>query len=477
MSTSVVVPTLPLTSVTASDLLTQLINMLKTQFSDWTDTQSSNNMIMLLETLSAIQEMDYAYINRMAREAFIQFALDYRNVTAHARALGYQPAFQSPSIVTGVINSASAVTAATTIPAGTQFSSSPGNVVYETIADVTIPMGQTQSAPVLFWQWVSFTDSYTGTGSPSQQLTLNQNPVIPSSVVVSVNGFIWTPVDNFVDSYADDTVYTWSMDLNGNYTILFGDGVSGMAVPAGATVSVAYNTGGGSKNAIGPESLTVCLSDVADAGNSTLLSLSAFNTLAAVPGGDAETAAQIAARAPVSARSPRALLTLDDIQNAVSAVPGVFVCSAVNWQSLPALPRYLVEIFVAPNGLGTVSPDLITAINSLFIEKPLVLGQLSVIASPTYTTINFNMQLFVKAGYNQNSVQNAVTELLTNIFNNTDSEQFGGFVVGFGMNIFQSVITALIQQIPGVRNVVILSPGDTTLSVDQFPVLGTVTFA
>lgn len=477
MSTSVVVPTLPLTSVTASDLLTQLINMLKAEFPDWTDTQASNNMIMLLETLSAIQEMDYAYINRMAREAFIQFALDYRNVTAHARALGYQPAFQTPSIVTGVINSATSVTAATVVPAGTQFTSSPGNVTFQTIADVTIPIGQTQSAPVLLWQWVSYTDGYTGTGAPSQQIKLNQAPVIPSSVVVTINGVIWTPVDNFVDNYANDTVYTWSVDSNGNLTILFGDGVSGMAVPVGATVSIAYNTGGGSKNTIGPGGLTTCLSDVHDAGNSTLLSLSAYNTLAAVPGGDAETAAQIAARAPVSARSPRALLTLDDIQNAVAAVPGVFTCLAVNWQTLPALPRYLVEIFVAPNGLGTVSPDLVTAINAMFATKPLVLGQQSVIASPTYVTVPFNMQLFVKAGYSQNAIQNAVSELLTSMLSNTDPDQFNGFVVAFGMNIFQSVITALIQQIPGVRNVVILSPGDTTLTPDQFPLLGTITYS
>jgi uncharacterized phage protein gp47/JayE len=467
-----------LTAVAAADLQLQLVNILKAAFPDWTDTQASNNMILLLETLAAVQEMDYAYINRMAREAFIQYALDYRNVTAHAKALGYTPSYQTPSIVTAVINSISAVTATTTVPAGTQFKSNLNNVVYQTITDVQIPNGHKQSNPVVMWQWVSYRDSYIGTGAAHQQLTLNQNTVIPTSVAVSVNGILWAAVDNFVDSISTDQVYTCTLDLLGNYTALFGDGVNGACVPAGANVSINYNTGGGSQNAIGPNGLTLCINDVHDAGNGTLLTLSAYNQFAAVPGGDAETTAQIKARAPLSVQSPRCLLTLSDIQNAVNAVPGVFTSIAADWNSIPALPRYLVEVFVVPVGFGTPSPDLITAVNTLLtLTKPMVMGQMPVVTAPTYVTINFNIQVFVKPGFNQNSVQNAVAALVTSLFNNTDATLYNGFVIGFGMSIYMSVITALIQQLPGVRNVTILSPGDTNLTTDQFPVLGSITFA
>jgi hypothetical protein len=117
-------------------------------------------------------------------------------------------------------------------------------------------------------------------------------------------------VDNFVDSVASDLVYTWSMDLTGNYTIQFGDGVSGSMVPNGSDVQmVTYNTGGGSANAVGPDGLTTGLSNVVDTGTGTLVSLTAYNAVAAVPGGNAETTAQIKARAPISVQAPRCLLT------------------------------------------------------------------------------------------------------------------------------------------------------------------------
>jgi hypothetical protein len=471
-------PTLPLTAVSAADVQQQLINLLKSVFPDWTDTQASNNMIMLLELLSAITEMDYAYINRMARESFIQYALDYRNVLAHARSLGYRPAYQSPSTVTAVISSASVAVDDIVIPAGTQFASKINGVVYQTVSDTTIPQGLQQSDGVDLWQWVSYTDQYTGTGYPSQQLTLNQTPVVPSSVVVTVDGSVWNVVETFVDSVASDHVFTYTMDLSGNYTIQFGDGVSGSKVPNGSDVVVTYNTGGGSANAVGPDGLTTGLSNVVDTGTGTLVSLTAYNAVAAVPGGNAETTAQIKARAPISVQAPRCLLTLLDIQNAVDALPGVFSSIAASWREIPALPRYLIEIFVAPVGLGVPSTDLINDINTLLtVTKPLVMGVTPVISGPTYVTHNYSFQVFAKTGYSQNAVQNSVSALMKALYANTDPLQYAGFVVGFGVPIFMSAIIALIQQLPGVRNVVVLSPGDLQLSIDQFPVLGTISFS
>jgi hypothetical protein len=478
MGTPTITPSLPLTSVSAADVQQQLINLLKSTFPDWTDTQASNNMIMLLETMSAITEMDYAYINRMAREAFLPFALDYRNVLAHARALGYRPSYQSPSTVTAVISSASIAVEDITILAGTQFATKISGIIYQTVNDTIILRGDTQTSPVEMWQWVSYTDHYTGTGLPNQQVTLNQTPVIPSSVVMKVDGTSWNPVDNFVDSVASDLVYTWSMDLTGNYTIQFGDGVSGSMVPNGSDVQIQYNTGGGSAGAIGPDGLTTCLSNIVDTGTGTLVSLTAYNVVGAVPGGDAETTAQIKARAPVSVQAPRCLLTRSDIQNAVNALPGVFASVAATWQEIPTLPRYMIEVFVAPVGLGTPSTDLVGAINTLLtVTKPLVMGLTPVITGPTYVTHNYNLQVFAKTGYNQNSVQNSVAALLRALYSNTDPTLYAGFVVGFGVPVFMSAIISLIQQLPGVRNVIILSPGDSQLTIDQFPVLGTISFS
>jgi hypothetical protein len=133
---------------------------------------------------------------------------------------------------------------------------------------------------------------------------------------------------------------------------------------------------------------------------------------------------------------------------------------------------------VAPVGLGVPSTDLINDINTLLtVTKPLVMGVTPVISGPTYVTHNYSFQVFAKTGYSQNAVQNSVSALMKALYANTDPLQYAGFVVGFGVPIFMSAIIALIQQLPGVRNVVVLSPGDLQLSIDQFPVLGTISFS
>ena len=57
---------LPVTAVTADEVQQELIAKIRGYFPDWTDNQASNNMIMLLETLSALSELEFAYVNRLA---------------------------------------------------------------------------------------------------------------------------------------------------------------------------------------------------------------------------------------------------------------------------------------------------------------------------------------------------------------------------------------------------------------------------
>lgn len=466
---------LPVTTVTADAIKQDLINMLMTMYPDWTDQQDSNSMIMLLEALSALAELNYGYINRLARECFIQYALDPNNVYAHARGLGYIPQYQTSSTVTAVIQSASAVTADTTIPAGTQFSSILG-AVYETVAAVLIRRGQSNSTPVILAQQQSWTDIFDGTNGPNQQYVLNQTPVMPSSLDVKVDGGTWSYVKNFVDNDATDPVYTWYIDGAGNCSIVFGNGVSGKKPALDAVISITYKTGGGSALAVPANGLSNSLSNVTDAGNNVLLSLTAYNAMAAVPGADAETVAQVKAHAIANLIAPAVLLTRADVEAAVTQLPGVQAAKVVNWENEPLLSRNYIQIFVMPVGGGTPSQNLLDSVTILLTQtKQLVMGVTPIALAPQYVTLDFNINLGVKQGYTKGAVENDIIAALVDMFDPTQTTD--GFLIGFGQEVYMSQITSILQRVSGVNNVNITTPGDTPLLLNQFPLLGTITFA
>lgn len=473
------IDSLPLTNVTADTIQQELIDRISVDFPDWTDQQASNNMLVFLETGSAVAEMLYAYINRMAREAFLQYAIDPNNVTGHAKGLGYIPKYQSPSMVSAMIVCVTKVTANTVIPAGTRFSTNISNLYYETLQDITMTTGTNVAGPVELLQQVSNTDTFTGTGLSNQSITLNSFPVMPTTIVLQVNGAAWNNQPDFNNSGSNSTDYVWQMTAAGNCTIAFGDGINGKKVPINATISVTYKTGGGSAGAITANQLGACVSAVQDGGTHSALSLSATNALAATPGADPENIYQIRYNAIAAIKSPRVLVTRQDIQDAVSQVPGVQVASAVNWE-IPAaanLPRYLVELFVVPVGGGQPSDDLISAINTqISVTTPIVMGVTAVVVPPTYTTLNFAIQAGVLPGYSQTTVNNSIATAIRNLFDPTQQNSYN-FNPQFGMTVRMSPIIAILQQLPGVDFVNINAPGDTQLNINEFPVVGTILFS
>lgn len=469
-------PSLPLTTVTVDSLKQELIDRISASFPDWSDQRDSNNMIMLLEALGALAEMNYAYINRMGREAFLLFSLDPRNVIAHAKGLGYTPRFQAPSSVSAIIVSATPLSDTTVIPVGTKFGATIPGITYETVDSVSIQAGQLASPPVILKQQESWADDFLGTGLTSQQVQLNNTPVMPTSIQVIIDGVEWTYVDTFVDADATSLVFTWLMTTSGNATVVFGNGISGKKPVANAAGRVFYKTGGGKSGAIGPNQLGTTLSVIVDVGNGAILSLTAVNTVASVPGSDAETIDQIRTHAIANLRAPRVLMTLSDIEDAVSAVAGVLGVKAVNWELTPALPHYIVQVYLVPNGLGQPNAQLLADVTTLLtVTKPLVMGHQLSIFGATYRNLDFQISVAVKSGFVLATVQNAVRQQLLNLFDPTISNVWG-FIPQFGMGVFMSQIIAVLQQVDGVRNLAVLVPGDTQLAMNEYPLLGNINF-
>lgn len=467
---SQLVPSIPLASVTADQIRLELINRIKVFFPDWTDQLDSNNMIVLIELLSMLAELDYAYMDRRARESFIQYALDPTNIYAHAWGLGYLPAFQTPAMVTAELKLNNPVTANTLVPIGTKVPTILPGIVYETTTPYTIPTGQ-DTIEVELTQWESYTKEFSGNGTPFQKILLTNTPVIPSSIEVVIDGVTWTQVDSFVESLATDTHYRIIPRPDGSVQVMCGNGVSGRLFEGEAGGSIDFKTGGGKAGNIGPYMLGLVTSEIRDAGTNAVLSIQAYNALASTPGVDMETPEQVRYQATKSVRKSKVLLDLPDIESEVLRVPGVVATKAVNWTIEPSLSRYMVQVFVAPEGLGTPDPALLAnVVDAISVAKQTVMGTVPIVMPADYRELEFNIALHVKAGYDFNTVSQALHQKLLDLFDPTMTNIWG-FIPAFGMSIYSSVLVAILQQVDGVRNLTMTTPGDTELDFNEFPVV------
>ena len=476
-----VASSLPLTSVTAADIQQDLISIISNFYPDWSDKSSSNSMFALLESTGALGELMYAYINKMARECFIQWALDPRSITAHAKGCGYTPQCATPSAVSANLSIPVAVTNDTVVPAGSTFATSLPGITYELVADATFLQNTTAAGPVNLLQQKSQTQEFTVTGAPGQTITLNQVGVMPPTISVLIDGTPWDYVESFVDSTSSSLVYSTIVSLvDYSVSIVFGDGVTGSIPRLSGAGQINFKTGGGSLGAIAPHSLLQCLTEVRDAGNNAVLFISADNPTSADPGGNPESMDQIRQHAIAYLRAPRVLLDLPDIQEAVSAIPGVLSSSVVNWEVDPSLPHYLLKIYILPetSTTGTITPsDTLkeAVINYLTTTRPVVMGTVPQIGDVAYHEPNFSFQLFIKPGFTAATVKAAIVSLLNSLFDPTQTNIWG-FVPTFGMTLYTSPLIAILQSVPGVRNIVMSYNEDINLNANEFPHVASIDF-
>lgn len=98
-------------------------------------------------------------------------------------------------------------------------------------------------------------------GPVSQVAGPDGQPV--STLVVRVDGQLWSPVEDFIDSQPGDAHYRVTQDALGDSTVLFGDGDHGAAPPEGALVELRWRAGLGLAGRVGPDALRECRFDTA----------------------------------------------------------------------------------------------------------------------------------------------------------------------------------------------------------------------
>lgn len=230
-------------------LKTKLISVLKTNslFRDY--NFEGANITMLIELLSYVAELNTYYVNKLAKNMFLDTTEVYETASLMANLRGYYPkGYISPKVTLNVTvdvheylptipNPGDQIYIPKYYPFKTGLTYEDEEIVYVTPKDYTfsIPTSAVDSETfeIELKQGSIETLSYTGEDIINGVIYLPfftfDNDTAPyeeaSSIVVYVNGVPWTRVENFIDDYSnledDNNVYRFEYNKFQEYCLRF----------------------------------------------------------------------------------------------------------------------------------------------------------------------------------------------------------------------------------------------------------------
>ena len=312
-----------------------MIVRLQQKIPEYTDTSESDFGIVLIELLAHGLDILSYYNDRVAREMFLDSALERDSVVSIAtNILGYEVQENTPSQFYQVFR-ITPTDAVTLIPKGTQVRTVTDqgeeveeSILFETIEDLYIPPEcygdeKDDEGNYLYQVLVEQGESHydvvlgTSTGDANQEFYVPSTGVIRDSIEVYVIGENGTPekwkrVPNFISSKTDDKHYTVRMMDEDVAVVKFGNGKSGKipyTVESGITVN--FKVGGGSKGNVSPYTIT----DFEDTEAGYLETFNPYH--AHVVGVDKESLEELVINAPASLKTMWGAITTEDYADLV----------------------------------------------------------------------------------------------------------------------------------------------------------------
>jgi hypothetical protein len=307
-------------------------------------------------------------------------------------------------------------------------------------------------------------------GTPNQQYTLFNTPVVDGSVHIFVdegNGPTeWIYHPRLIDAFASEGAYTLSVDANGVVTVSFGDNITGRIPAPGAFITANYLIGGGAIGNVAANSLT----QLPMAVSSAIASVT--NTVPAVGGADAESIDHIRIHAPMSITAINRAVTLDDyaalVLNIASIAKAATLSTAYNAVNIYIHPAG--DFFSSATALGNAVAGMLPSITNSnytgYMDDKKMVGTSINILPPQYNKngvlqtgyvpIDITGTIQVLPQYHQSVVQSAAQAAVQNLL------LFS--MVDFGWRTTLSSIYHTLMEVEGVDyvNVSVLCRDEVT---------------
>ena len=320
-----------------------------------------------------------------------------------------------------------------------------------------------------------------GTGEPDQTATLANTPVIDNTLELTVNGEIWTQIDDLsaappevpvhsprlasndaADASVNASCKVYTLDLESG-EIHFGNGARGTRPPKGAVVQASYDYGGGSQGMVAIN--TINKASALPSG------VKATNPVPTWGGSQAETVDEAERRIPRIFRHGDRMVSEQDYIDIAKRTPGVDL-GRVEVLSLfhPKLPKQtsdgVVTLMVIPQ-FDTQYPNaprpdrlFLEAVCAYLSPRRILTTELH-IRGPEYQPIWISVGIDTVPGYDPGPVrERAKAEIERFISPLTGGFESQGWPLGKVVDALE--ITAAVTRVAGVAKVNRLRLGEST---------------
>lgn len=443
-------------------ILQSMIDQIPNVTDRWTDFNSSDVGISILELLSFALEGLHFQMDRQANEAFLETARERKNVINLCKLIAYKLTGVTSSSTQLEFSLSSPHFARIDIPRFTRcITAGSGLVQFATMETAVIPIGET-AVLVGAREGVPKTDSFASDGTASQRFRLSEVLVDTVSLQVVIDNVIWTQVDSFVNAESGDKVYVIETDILGNMDVILGDGFFGYFPPPSTinNVEISYLVSSGSEGNIGSGMVKAILDNLVDViGNP--VSLTVTNIQSATGGDDQETIEHAKRQAPAELSALFRAMTKADFIALSDGYPGIGKSNAwgeqennppdynlFNWVLVVAAPEGVTrESLLDDEANGALSDELKTELLKYLYDRATITTRIKIL-QPVYRGVDIELNVYYRTGALSNTVKGDVETELLDYF---DFEE-----VSFGQEIRKSNVFRIVDAVSGVDYVEIV---------------------
>lgn len=434
----------------------------------WTDFNSSDLGMVLLELFCGLGDMLAYYQDNQAAEAFLPTARQRQNVINLCKLIAYR--------LDGIHSASTNVQFALDEPLAEDLELpadllcraplEEGAIDFVTVESGLIPAGsRSSSVPVL--QGIPKSFEFDSTGFRAQNVYLPYTSIAHGSITMTIADEAWTEVLHFQDSDRDSRHFVVSTDSLDRTTISMGDGIRGKIAPPGDRGVVKCLVSSGPDGNLGAGTITQLMSTVLQQGKPVLLHIT--NPTPSTGGADPETTDFARKQAPAELKTLWKAVTLEDYKTLVQGFPGVAKAEVLDTNLCANIRYYSVHLAVAPRGGGQPSAYLKEKLMAFLASRKVITVEVRIF-DPLYKPVNIDMEVYAWTGESLDLVKSRMRNALEDYFRFEN--------VSFGQSIHYSDLVALADGVRGVSHVRFYTPQqDILLSKGEIPVLGQLQLA
>lgn len=278
---------------------------------------------------------------------------------------------------------------------------------------------------------------------------------VESTLTVTVNGVRWNEQPTLLESAANAQNYTTTLDNSDQTTVDFGDGINGARPPTGKNnIHARYRRGLGSSGNVGIDGVQQLIDSAPGLQKVT-------NLQPALGGTDRESIDQIRVNAPASLQTFGRAVSAADYAALALSYPGVAKASAA-WVlrgpiTLQAIPQPYIQLTVATaDQTSLVTQTTFARQLRSFLDKRRDPNVPLRILDFTPIYIDVAAIIDVKDNYPRQATLAAAQAALNPGLNPDNTTGYFAFErLAFGQSIHLSAVYAVLQNVPGVSDVLI----------------------